>query len=71
MKKTIFKRDIRPACTYCRFGERLANTGNVNCVKKGVVASDYTCRHFAYDPLQREPPRHPKLPEFSEKEFEL
>lgn len=50
MKKTIYGGEIRPACAYCRFGERLADTGNVNCARHGVVAQDYKCRHFAYDP---------------------
>ena len=71
MKKTIFGGGIRPACAYCRFGERLADTGNVNCVRQGVVAEDYKCRHFVYDPLRRIPPRKPKLLEYSEKEFQL
>jgi hypothetical protein len=68
----LFGNRIAPACRICECADRaIAADGAVLCEKKGVVAGDYHCRHFRYDPLKREPAVSPHLKEFQEQDFSL
>lgn len=68
----LFGNRIPPACRYCEAGCGFsAVDGTVLCEKKGVVAADYRCRHYRYDPLKREPKRRARVLEHSEKDFSL
>ncbi|MDL2234377.1 hypothetical protein LJC63_12490 [Ruminococcaceae bacterium OttesenSCG-928-L11] len=71
-EKRLFGNRISPACKYCEQG-RLSfdRSGAVLCERKGVVAPDYKCRHYRYDPLKREPRRRAPLQKFSQSDFEL
>ena len=54
----IFRKDIEPACAYCRHS-REAKEDSCICVKRGIVSPWDSCRHFAYDPLRRVPETAP------------
>lgn len=51
----LFNKKIEPCCSYCESGVRISDE-DVACLKKGIVSSAGSCRHFKYDPLKREPP---------------
>ena len=56
----LFRKDIDPRCAYCDKGCTI-NDREVACSRKGVVAAEYHCGRFRYDPLKRVPPRPAKL----------
>ena len=56
----LFRKNIDPRCAYCHRGQQV-NEREVACVKKGIVAAEYHCRAFRYEPLKRVPPRPVKL----------
>lgn len=56
----LFRKNIEPRCAYCAKGSSI-NEREVICSRKGIVAKEYHCRRFRYDPLRREPPRPVKL----------
>lgn len=62
MSKKI-KHEINRVCAFCELAERMNNQEKMLCSRKGVVASDYCCKKFIYDPLKREPAAPVKLPE--------
>lgn len=53
--------DITRVCEFCRFASEIAGTEEMLCEKRGVVAKEYCCRKFVYDPLKRVPRRLPEL----------
>ena len=67
----LFGNNIEPACAYCRKGKLTGGRSMVLCTKKGVVAPDYSCHRFLYDPLKRTPKKAPSLPEYDAKDFEI
>ena len=68
----LFRKDIAPRCIYCAQGIAISDR-EVACPRKGVVAGDYHCRRFRYDPLKRVPPRPVKLEtsRLKEEDFEI
>ena len=56
----LFQTSIDPRCAYCAKGT-VINDREVACARKGVVAGEYHCRRFQYDPFKRVPPRPVKL----------
>ena len=56
----LFRKDIEPRCVYCTKGS-VINEREVICSRKGVVAMEYHCHRFQYDPFKRIPPRPLKL----------
>ena len=52
----LFRKDMEPRCAYCAKGSMI-NEREVVCPRKGVVAMEYCCRRFRYDPFKRVPPR--------------
>ena len=56
----LFRKDIEPRCAYCARGSAI-NDREVVCSRKGVVAVEFHCGRFHYDPLKRVPPRPLKL----------
>ena len=57
---SLFRREIEPRCAYCQKGS-VINEREAVCPRKGVVAVEYHCSRFRYDPLKRVPPRPVKL----------
>jgi len=53
--------DTPKCCEYCRYASTVAVTEDILCEKKGIVAPDYSCRKFIYDPLKRTPRKPPAL----------
>jgi hypothetical protein len=70
-KKLLNAKEHTPACAYCLHGRLSPDKRSILCVKRGVVALDYACRRYEYDPLKRQPRRAPTLPTFSPEDFEL
>ncbi len=68
----LFRKDIEPRCIYCAKGNPI-NDREVVCPRKGVVAGEYHCFRFRYDPLKRVPPRPVKLEtgKLTEEDFQL
>ncbi len=68
----LFRKNIEPACAYCRHSSPIDDEA-VICVKKGVVAPWGRCRRFSYDPLKRSPeaPRKPSAAGLDPSAFEL
>ncbi len=60
MLTALFRKDIEPRCAYCAKGSMI-NDREVICSRKGVVAMEYHCGRFRYDPFKRVPPRPVKL----------
>lgn len=54
----MYSKEITPMCIYCFYSEKVFNDGmSCLCTKRGVVAFDYSCRKYEYDPIKRTPPR--------------
>ena len=49
------KNSLEKMCRVCEWAHGLQDEDTMLCEKKGVVQSDYFCRHFRYDPLKRIP----------------
>lgn len=70
-KSKIFRKDIEPFCVYCKMSNSI-NARYCTCTKRGVVEKSYSCRHFTYDPLKREPKKPALLKtNFSDEDFKL
>lgn len=67
----MFSKEINRICSQCSHSSNLQDASHVLCKKKGVVASGYSCRKFAYDPLKREPKRISVLNGFSPDDFKI
>lgn len=69
---SLFRKDIEPRCAYCEKGS-VINEREVVCLRKGVVAVEYHCGRFQYDPFKRVPPRPVKLEtsKLSEEDFAI
>lgn len=50
----LFRKKIERSCTYCAHGTVL-ESGEVLCIKKGVVSGEKPCWRFSYDPCKRIP----------------
>lgn len=55
-RKFLFRKNINPQCVYCARSNKL-NDHHAACKFFGVVALNYKCRLFKYDPLKRIPPK--------------
>ena len=67
----IFSKEIKPACGICRYAKAIYDNNNMNCRKKGIVSSSYSCRRYEYDPLKRIPKPKPVLQKYSAEDFSL
>ena len=68
----LFRRDIEPRCAYCQRGNAISER-EVVCRRKGVVAAEFHCTRFKYNPFKRVPPRPVKLEtsKLSEEDFRI
>ncbi len=68
----LFRKNIEPRCAYCAKGSAISER-EVICQRKGIVAAEFHCRAFRYDPLKRVPPRPVKLEtsRLTEEDFKL
>lgn len=70
MRRKIFGKNS-PRCGNCELGEPSKDEAYIFCDKKGIVKSDYKCRHFKYDPLKRIPKATPEIEKFKKEDFEI
>ena len=63
---------VDPCCRFCMHC-RAVDAQEAVCKKRGVVALDFTCRRFRYDPLKRTPPipGYLKQDTFSAEDFSI
>lgn len=71
LAKSLFNKDISPACLYCEHGRFFEQTNEVFCLKKGVTDPTDSCRKFRYDVLKRTPKRIVTNDDFKPEDFEL
>ena len=57
MKDKQFNKKLPKYCKYCVFGNVIADSDEVLCIKRGITLKDDTCRKYKYNPLNREPQR--------------
>ena len=67
----LFGKKIKPSCAYCEWGAPEEEENMVFCRKNGIVPLSYSCRHFRYAPLRRNPRPAPQLPQFTPEDFKL
>ncbi len=44
-------------CAFCEKSANVYDQDYMVCKQRGIVAKDFSCRKFIYDPLKRIPPR--------------
>lgn len=72
LQKTLFGKNIAPACEYCAKNRTAQGGLTLHCtVSDDAVPPYHHCDAFVYDPLRRVPKRIPKLPTFSADDFKL
>ena len=54
--------DYKKVCALCEHAKRLCGGDEMLCRKKGVVAEDFHCAGFSFDPLKRVPLPRPAFP---------
>ncbi len=67
--KTVFNKDITPACRYCSHGTVLSYSNEIICERRGVTAPSDFCRHYSYDPLKRIPTKPMIKKNYNKKDF--
>lgn len=69
----MYSKEIVPHCMYCRNAISSPIEGHMVCHIKGVVAEDFSCKKYAYDPIKRIPARRPHLQtsDFNPSDFEI
>lgn len=67
----IFNKNITPYCLYCKHGKRCEGTEQIVCLKNGVSNLYSSCKHFKYNPLNREPKLRQEQNNFSKDDFIL
>ncbi len=69
MRQKLFGSQIEPNCEYCSHSS--GAEGSDACSMGRSIDSNGKCRHFAYDPLLRNPKSAPPLREYDENDFKL
>lgn len=71
MNKKLINDKTEPSCMYCEYGRVSPGKVSVLCLRKGVVATDSSCRKFRYDPLKREPRVAPEPEKANAEDYEF
>lgn len=71
MSKSVFSKDISPACGHCIFGKTSEYSDEIFCLKHGVTERNDACRHYKYDVLKRTPNRIKPVSDFKPEDFEI
>ena len=71
VESSLFGNRISPACRFCELAVPSGRKEFFVCQKKGVVPSEFSCRHYRYDPLARIPRRPLELEKFAAEDFAL
>ncbi|MDR2752680.1 MAG: hypothetical protein LBB50_00020 [Oscillospiraceae bacterium] len=70
-KALLRTEEYAPVCAFCLFGKPSPDGASVLCAERGVMRKHSSCKKYAYDPLKRQPPRTPVLPEYDPEQFVL
>ncbi len=74
-KRGIFSEvtDVSKICATCKFASPLHATDDLMCSKKGLVAQNFTCKHYDFNRLMKRPPKKRNLSteRFSPEDFEI
>ena len=49
-------------CAFCEKSTNIYDEDSMMCKQRGIVAKDFYCNGFIYDPLKRIPPRAVSAP---------
>jgi hypothetical protein len=72
LSTALFGKNVEPACRHCESEiQVMPSNGQVLCSRLGVVAADYHCKRYVYDPLKRIPKRKRPLPKFTPADFSI
>ena len=72
MKSKLLEKKKYPAvCEHCKHGRLSPDEQSVLCIKKGIVAPDFKCRKYTYDPLKRRPKKPLLVQRADPSEFDL
>ena len=68
----MFSRDIKPSCSYCRYGTSLG-CDEYFCERRGIMNSAGSCGKYSYEPTKRIPAPLPQLhdEDFTEEDFAI
>lgn len=66
----LFGGRIKPECRHCREAMQQIDH-QVLCMKKGIVAADYVCRKYVYEPTLRIPSRPIQLDLYLAEDFSI
>ncbi len=68
----LFRKKIDRACEYCAYASMKENA-QIMCEKRGLVAPDFKCLSFRYDPCKRIPPKQKALDfdKYDQEDFSL
>lgn len=61
--------DYRKLCIFCENATILQGESDILCKHKGIVAEDFVCRKFVYDPLKRTPKAPMELPKLDKNDL--
>ncbi len=74
-KRGLFSKvtDVSKICATCKFASPLCTTDDMICSKKGLVTSNFTCKHYDYNRLMKRPPKKRNIAtdKFSAEDFEI
>ncbi len=71
MKRSLFDKNITPACEYCTKAVPTQDGTMFECVRHGTVSPYFRCNKFHYSPVLRKPRQPQKLPKFKPEDFSL
>lgn len=49
-------------CAFCEKSANIYDEDSMMCKQRGIVAKDFSCNNFIYDPLKRIPPKAVSAP---------
>ena len=71
MRRKLYGQGVPRACSHCFFGVPAQRGGQILWIKKGIVAPDFKCRKYKYDPLRRIPRVQPEPEQYDPADFSL
>jgi hypothetical protein len=72
LSTALFGKNVEPACSHCESAiQEITEGSQVLCSKRGVVAANYHCRRYEYDPTKRVPKPPKPLQKFSAEDFSI
>lgn len=64
--------EVSRICATCKFASEVHSTGDYICSKKGLVASNFTCKSYDYNRLMKRPPKKRQIKnDFTAEDFSI